>query len=211
MQPGRLCLWNSTKGPKNQTSSEKFLTHFSQDLAPFSSRVSLTFSLFPGVMWKRKWDNAQSVLVTVLQPFEQHSAVTLTPSVAAFLPNSAGRGPGISPPRRAATNPRPAGHRRPPYFPSVSPPFCYSLFHPSGVKNINYSFPPFLPMKPSNLCLALSQQGIARTCPTPQPSQNAGSGLDCEGSPASIAPADINFVLESQRQLRILWMKDQLS
>lgn len=105
-----LCLWNGTEGPKRQISCEKLFTHFGLDLAPFTSRVSLMFSLFPGVIWKRKWDNAQSVLVTVLQPFEQHSAVTLTNTIGScFPPTLAGRGPGISPPRRAATNPGPAG------------------------------------------------------------------------------------------------------
>lgn len=168
LQPWRLCLWDGMKRPKRKISCEKFFTHFSLDLAPFTSRVSLMFSLFPGVMWTRKWDNAQSVLVTALQRFEQHSAVTLTNTIGScFPPTLAGRDPGISPPRRAATNPGPAGRCRPLCFPSVSPPFCYSLFHPSGVRNTKDSFPPLLPMIPSNLCLALSHHGTARACPTP--------------------------------------------
>lgn len=197
------------KGPKRQFSCEKFFTLFSLDLAPFTSRVSLMFSLFPGVMWKRKWDNAQSVLVTGSSPLNStQQAHWLTPSVAAFLPHSLAGAqgsplPGVLPP------PRPAGRCRPPCFPSVAPPCCYSLFHPSALRNAKDSFPPLLPMIPTNLCLALSHQGTARACPTPQPSQNEGSGLVCKGSPASTAPTDISFVLESQSQLRILWMKDQ--
>lgn len=207
MQPGRSCLWDSTKGPKRQISCEKFFTHFTPNLAPFSSRVSLMFSLFPGVMWKRKWDNAQSVLVTGLGPFEQHSAVTLTNTIGScFPPKLAGRGPGIS--SQACC------HQPQASWPPAATllPFCHTslLLHPvSPITNINYSFPPFLTMIPSNLCLALSHQDTARACPIPQPSQHASSGLAYEGSPASIAPADINFVLESQSQLRILWMKDQ--
>lgn len=86
---GKAMLVEWYKRTKWQISHEKLFTHCSLVLAPFTTRVSLTVSLIPGVMWKGKWDNAQPIILTARQPFEQHSAVIvwLTPSVAAFLPN----------------------------------------------------------------------------------------------------------------------------
>lgn len=120
------------------------------------------FSLFPGVMWKRKRDNAQPVLITALQPFEQRWAVTLTNTIGScFPPKFSGRGPGISPPRRVATNPRPAGGRRPQCFPSVAPPFCYSLFHPSGVMSPFPLSPQWYQVTCACHCLTRALQGLA--------------------------------------------------